>query len=318
MNEISDNLLAAFLEGNASAEDSVRVLEAARKDPELREIIDLSFKMDEEDYLEKFNILPLSALAAEESNHRCAVMSELYVLKLNGVERSLSDWETQAFRQGWLKDGGTPMHNIGRLLEQECFSISRTFHNSIADLRNALEKGNVIVVVDAKELTEDSDAISRENLENEIEGPNPNHAVVVQKVGDEKVEFYDPAVDAVRSIEIERFNEAWKDSSRYMVKVSRRDFNNYEPHPLDLSDVELPEELTELREAIAENAHEVWALGRKNLGWTYGPERNDTLKQTPDMVPYSDLTEEEKSFDREMAINTIKLLKKLGYKIYKE
>ncbi|MGN1211948.1 MAG: RyR domain-containing protein, partial [Candidatus Cryptobacteroides sp.] len=91
----------------------------------------------------------------------------------------------------------------------------------------------------------------------------------------------------------------------------------YIPKPIDLSDVELTEDLNDLREAIAENAHEIWALNRQSQGWTYGPERNDALKQTPDMVPYSQLPDSEKHYDREMAMNTIKLLEKLGYDLIK-
>lgn len=93
--------------------------------------------------------------------------------------------------------------------------------------------------------------------------------------------------------------------------------DNYIPKPIDLSDVELPAELIELREAMAENTHEVWAAKRRAEGWRYGPHRDDELKQTPDMVPYSQLTEGEKSYDRETAMNAIKLLIKLGYKISK-
>ncbi len=91
----------------------------------------------------------------------------------------------------------------------------------------------------------------------------------------------------------------------------------YTPKPIDLSDVELTEDLTELREAIAENAHEIWAQKRQSEGWTYGPRRDDVLKQTPDMVPYDELTDGEKQYDRELAMQTIKLLKKLGYDLIK-
>ncbi len=87
----------------------------------------------------------------------------------------------------------------------------------------------------------------------------------------------------------------------------------YIPKPIDLSDVVLTDDLNELREAIAENVHELWAQRRQAEGWTYGPCRNDELKQTPDMVPYSELTDAEKQYDRELAMQTIKLLKKLGY-----
>ena len=91
----------------------------------------------------------------------------------------------------------------------------------------------------------------------------------------------------------------------------------YIPRPIDLSDVKLSEDLNELREAIAENAHDVWAVERQQQGWTYGLERNDATKQTPCMVAYSQLPDSEKKFDREMAMNTLKLLKKLGYDLIK-
>lgn len=91
----------------------------------------------------------------------------------------------------------------------------------------------------------------------------------------------------------------------------------YSPAPLDLSDVTLPESLTALTEAIAENTHEVWAAGRIREGWTYGPERDDKLKKHPDLIPYSELPDGEKQYDRETAMNTIKLVMKLGYDLVK-
>ncbi len=93
--------------------------------------------------------------------------------------------------------------------------------------------------------------------------------------------------------------------------------NAYNPKPIDLSDVELTEDLNELREAIAENAHEIWAEGRQAEGWTYGPQRDDAKKENPCMVPYSELPESEKEYDRDMAMKTIKLVKKLGYDLVK-
>ena len=77
------------------------------------------------------------------------------------------------------------------------------------------------------------------------------------------------------------------------------------------------EELHELGEMIAENTHEVWSLGRVNDGWTYGPKRDDTLKQHPCLVPYPDLPESEKEYDRNTALETIKAIIALGYKITK-
>lgn len=90
---------------------------------------------------------------------------------------------------------------------------------------------------------------------------------------------------------------------------------SYIPKPVDTSEVRLPEELQELAETMAKNVHEVWAQNRIEQGWTYGGSRNDELLQHPCLVPYEELSEEEKSYDRNTAIETLKLILKLGFKI---
>ncbi|MBE6870395.1 MAG: Ryanodine receptor Ryr [Ruminococcaceae bacterium] len=92
----------------------------------------------------------------------------------------------------------------------------------------------------------------------------------------------------------------------------------YKPKPIDTSKVELPRELMALTEKIAENVHENWSAGRIAEGWTYGEKRDDSKKTTPCLVPYSELSEEEKEYDRNTAMQTLKLIVKLGYKIEKE
>ena len=91
----------------------------------------------------------------------------------------------------------------------------------------------------------------------------------------------------------------------------------YTPKPINTDHIELSEDLLELTELIAENVHEVWSQGRIEDGWTYGEERNDELKQTPCLVPYSELSEREKDFDRNTAFGTIRLILALGYRIEK-
>lgn len=91
----------------------------------------------------------------------------------------------------------------------------------------------------------------------------------------------------------------------------------YIPRPIDTGDVSLPEELTILGEKIAENVHEVWAAGRISEGWTYGTKRNDVLKQHPCLIPYNELPESEKNYDRHTAMETLKVITKLGFKISK-
>lgn len=92
---------------------------------------------------------------------------------------------------------------------------------------------------------------------------------------------------------------------------------NYTPKPIDTDDVVLSDELLELSEKLAENTHDVWAAGRVSQGWTYGEVRNDENKTTPCLVPYSELPESEKDYDRNTALQTLKLIQKLGFKITK-
>lgn len=94
--------------------------------------------------------------------------------------------------------------------------------------------------------------------------------------------------------------------------------NNYNPQPIDTTDVVLPKELEDFAELIAKNVHDVWAICRIREGWTYGETRNDALKQTPCLVPYEELTDEEKFYDRNTALETLKLIQKLGFIIHVE
>lgn len=148
----------------------------------------------------------------------------------------------------------------------------------------------------------------------------PNHAVVVLNVNKDEgtVGLFDPQTgNSSDTFRLSEFAEAWADSQNFMVVANEQDSFVYDPQPIEVDDAELGPELLELREAIAENAHEVWALKRRSEGWIWGPERNDSLLQTPDMTPYSNLSEEEKDYDRQMALQTLKLVQKMGYRIVK-
>ena len=92
----------------------------------------------------------------------------------------------------------------------------------------------------------------------------------------------------------------------------------YIPQPEQTDDIILSTDLNDLVEAMAKNVHEVWAESRILQGWTYGPERNDALKHHPCLVPYEELPELEKAYDRDTAVGTLKLICKLGFKITKE
>jgi hypothetical protein len=90
---------------------------------------------------------------------------------------------------------------------------------------------------------------------------------------------------------------------------------NYQPQPLSSSALEVPAEIVALTEKLARNAHDVWAQQRLADGWTYGTERNDQTRKHPCLVPYDDLPETEKEYDRSAAMNTIRAILALGYRI---
>lgn len=92
----------------------------------------------------------------------------------------------------------------------------------------------------------------------------------------------------------------------------------YQPNPIDTGDIRLSDDILKLTELIAENAHEVWAKERIAEGWTYGEKKDGTMKTTPCLVPYQELPESEKDYDRNAALETLKLIQKLGYRIIKE
>ena len=87
---------------------------------------------------------------------------------------------------------------------------------------------------------------------------------------------------------------------------------------MDTTDVQLPEELNALIEQMSKNVHEVWAESRIEQGWSYGEERSDALKTHPCLIPYEELPEVEKAYDRDTALGTRKLIRELGFKIEKE
>ena len=89
----------------------------------------------------------------------------------------------------------------------------------------------------------------------------------------------------------------------------------YQPTPIDTAAVHLTDDLLELTERLAENAHDVWAWHRIAEGWVSGPSRDDANKRHPCLVPYAQLPDSEKEYDRKMAIETLKVIVKLGFRI---
>ena len=254
----------------------------------------------------------MTAMAAKQKeNYLCDIECEEFILHQFGIETTHKTLLDEAYRNCWLKDKGMPLYNIGRLLEKNNLSVSRRYDSTTEDIARLLAKGNqLIAVIDNTQLLHD---VAEDTTQ-------PNHAVAISSISIEsdEITLFNPYTEEeLTTYPLSSFVKAWSQSNHYLVVVNTTDRFVYEPYPISLDDVALDDDLTELKEAIAENAHEIWAKARTDQGWTYGPERNDQKKETPDMVPYCNLPESEKLYDREMAMQTLKLVKKLGFEIKK-
>ena len=258
----------------------------------------------------------MSRAAQNIVDNLCAIKCEGYALKTLGIDVSDKTLEKQAKKNKWLREDGMPLHNIGYLSGLYGSYITKKFYCSLEEISKAIKAGKIVItVIDNAELGLTPYEARRQDLKN---GKNPNHAIVIKSVNikDKTIDIYDPGISKTpKTYPLDIFIEAWNDSANFLVTISNH--TKYEPQPLDLSDVRLERELIELREAIAENAHEVWAQTRKQEGWTYGPKRNDEKMIDPDMRPYQWLPESVKKDYRKMAISTIKLVKKLGWDLVK-
>jgi len=349
--EITNELLAAYAEGNVSESERKAVRQYLTDNPEELESVMMmmdkdydiqldnhyknrpSYSFDHEldsllDEIDTDNqetdtaaptvsILPIMSRAAQNTvDNLCAVRCEGYALRTLGIDVSDSELEKEAEINGWLKSEGTPLHCMGLLAEKHGIFVARKYNCLIEDIVQSIEKGEIVIAtIDNKELSQTLEEASQNDI---LYGETPNHSVVIQSVdlNNHTITILDSdAPDSTHTYPLDIFQNAWDDSANYLVILSNQ--SNYDPHPLNLDDVQIEPELMELREAIAENAHEVWAKTRKDEGWTYGPKRDDAQKLHPDMLPYNLLPESEKEYDRLMAINTIKLVKKLGWEFKK-
>ena len=91
----------------------------------------------------------------------------------------------------------------------------------------------------------------------------------------------------------------------------------YSPETIDTSRLNLTADLAGLVERLAQNNHDQWARKRIDEGWRYGVTRNDSRKEHPDLVPYEQLSESEKEYDRKTVIEALKAIMALGYEVRK-
>lgn len=304
-NIISDELLAAFLDGNVNKEEAEKVLSAIKSDKELIEILSMSEEVDSELSNEENRILPIMSLAAAHPQNLCSFECETFILA--HLDYDIDNWSLleTAKANNWVKEEGTPLHHVGRLLGLKGLHVERKYDSTIENLEDALNEGKQVIAV-----------VDNNVLEKRKKRKTPlYHAIYITEVEEDGTILYlDLDTLLEESIEKEDFMEAWKSSGNYMVTATEY-IREYNPQPINVEDIDLDADLEELTEAIAENAHDIWARARMDEGWKYGPVRDDVKKEHPDLVPYYQLPDSEKEYDRLMAMNTLRLVRRLGFDI---
>ncbi|CAO4380202.1 unnamed protein product [Caenorhabditis nigoni] len=93
-------------------------------------------------------------------------------------------------------------------------------------------------------------------------------------------------------------------------------FNNLEPFiptPIDVSTTQLTHHAMEMHQKYAENLHELWAMRKIELGWSYGETRSETSRKHPCLTRFELLPETEKKYNIMLALTTMKTIEALGY-----
>lgn len=220
---LSDELIAAYLDGNATVEECLLILQAMEHDAQLRERLRVSLTVDAEMglLLQQSHHLPTMAMAANcQEGSFCCLQCEKFILRRRAIcydEQQLLD---NALRNGWLKENGTALHNVGRHLEQAGLSILQRYDCQLQDIAAALEQGHdVIVAVDGGELLGNPHL---EQIEDALLGEIPDHTVVVIAcdMHAQTITLFDPnSPNPTDTYPLTQFANAWKDARNYLVTI---------------------------------------------------------------------------------------------------
>ena len=177
-NMTSSERMEKYLEGKTSPEESLNIIEEAAFDPEMEEAIVMHKRLNySKDILDEYGqFIPSGDKIADDGEGLCDLKCEAYILRQEGVTVEESLLAEESRNNYWLRDGGTPLHKMGKLLERKGFLVNRFSGASIDKLQEDLKTYKVIVVVNGDTLSGVVPNIFDEdfNLDN-----NPNHAIVV-------------------------------------------------------------------------------------------------------------------------------------------
>jgi len=327
---ITPELISKFVQGKISLEEWVTMMAAIKKYPWIKKNVDASIEINRsftkkkilqnssyisvcKQYFIHTREHPVMRAAASSKTNDCVVKCEAFVLSKFGKDSQYKKLHREAQHHDWLRKEGTPLYNIGRLLELAQLSVSRRFGGTIDEMQRELN-GNCSVIV----------ALNANRLANPKGRSSDvcDHAVVVTDINktDDYVVIYDPqSGNQTDRYSVETFLRAWKPSKNFFVSIIERGVRPYTPHPEYVAHIKLPEDIVPITDMLAENAHEIWAKDRLlEAEAKKAKGKNVNPYDDPFMKPFRELTKQQRKTDYTSALNTIKLLYKLGFSITKD
>ena len=254
--EITNKLLAAYARGNVSEEERLAVRHHLAENPAdmqtIFEVIDAEYQDIEEmvcpkekrhidspghaDYenvrkglknltkeIKNRSRATMFAIAADNTiDNLCDIRCEGYALRKLGIQTSDEQLEKESREHEWLTEKGTRLVNICNLCELHGAKVSRQLESNLEDILSALEKDQIVIVsVDEGELVGDIELERQEDL---TTGKQPDHVVIVAGLDTQKQEItiIDPNTPQFNdTYPLERFMDAWDDSSNFMITVCK-------------------------------------------------------------------------------------------------
>ena len=224
---LSTEIIAAYLDGNATPAEVQLVFDAMAHDAHLRELLLVSSHVDTELALlhRKPEYIPMTALAAEcGEDNLCCLECEKYVMKGRGITYDEQQMLEDALCNGWLKQEGTALHNVGRHLEKTGLVVTRQYGCSIQNIIDALNHHeDVIVAVDSGKLLPNKNINHLDNADTQF---LPDHTVVViaGDVETDVITLFDPnSPNPTDTYSLAQFASAWADSKNYLVTIKTFD-----------------------------------------------------------------------------------------------
>lgn len=220
MENITDEMMAAYLDGNAT--ESERAFIESHQEDFAADMVDIRASADMEfpvDFGFNWVYNPVLQLYSDT----CAIKSQQLILNEFGVPCSESELIDFSVEKGWYDGHGTRIEDVGNLLEQAGIQCTRTFDANIFNIMNELARGHkVIVGVDSGELVGNR---FHEWMEDFFVGESPDHALLVTGIDTSdpdniKVIVTDPGTGEIgRAYPVEQFMEAWADSDFFMCST---------------------------------------------------------------------------------------------------